>query len=608
MRFFCDRCKTRYTIDDAKVRGKVLKIRCKNCGNVMTVGDSGGSSVAPSAATASAAARARSHRHGGGLPGRSSGRQVVAGKPSGGSKSFDRSAKAHSKGFQGGLDQKTVLSDPGFDLAKIRREAEVLNGGGRRSAPGAETEPEEWYLADDHGQWGPMTFSELTARVKRGEPGPNPQVWRDGMEEWQDLHDVPELRPYVKHFPPPRAPTGAYKAASAPAVKEFVEEGGPTEQDLKPAAAAGRHRPVGRGPAGGGPAKSPEAAFFGAKDLTGDARRSSEKIRSPEPAAESIVPAGRGRPRIEQPSSATEDAEASISAFLGGSAGVSESHAGFPATVAPHRDSSRNLVIIFAVFGGVVALAMVALVVFVIMRDTRVHPTETPEKKVEIAADTGKPVEKEDPSVGEEEADVKTDESAQEVQEEEGFGEAEEIVMEELEISLSPPRKVSGERPPPAKKHEKPAKKAVEDTGAGSASLGSGFGTPGVYGSGGSLSVRRSETPSVDKSGGSRSSSGSPTREVTKPEVMAVVSRNVHRLKRCYEHAVRLHPAQLRQARLRVTFRVNTAGRVTSVEITPGKYRGYGLGPCIVASVKGWKFPPSTKPYGTVFPVNFVGR
>jgi predicted Zn finger-like uncharacterized protein len=37
MRFTCDRCKTRYSIADERVRGKILKIRCKNCAEVITV-------------------------------------------------------------------------------------------------------------------------------------------------------------------------------------------------------------------------------------------------------------------------------------------------------------------------------------------------------------------------------------------------------------------------------------------------------------------------------------------------------------------------------------------------------------------------------------------
>jgi predicted Zn finger-like uncharacterized protein len=37
MKFFCDSCSTKYSISDEKVRGKILKVRCKNCGHVITV-------------------------------------------------------------------------------------------------------------------------------------------------------------------------------------------------------------------------------------------------------------------------------------------------------------------------------------------------------------------------------------------------------------------------------------------------------------------------------------------------------------------------------------------------------------------------------------------
>ena len=37
MKFVCDRCQTKYAIADERVRGKILKVKCKTCGNVMTV-------------------------------------------------------------------------------------------------------------------------------------------------------------------------------------------------------------------------------------------------------------------------------------------------------------------------------------------------------------------------------------------------------------------------------------------------------------------------------------------------------------------------------------------------------------------------------------------
>ena len=35
MKFSCDQCGTKYTIDDSRVRGKMLKVRCKACQHLM---------------------------------------------------------------------------------------------------------------------------------------------------------------------------------------------------------------------------------------------------------------------------------------------------------------------------------------------------------------------------------------------------------------------------------------------------------------------------------------------------------------------------------------------------------------------------------------------
>jgi predicted Zn finger-like uncharacterized protein len=56
VKFVCDRCKTRYSIGEDRVRGKILKIRCKNCANVITVREG----MEPGAASEASAAPAPS--------------------------------------------------------------------------------------------------------------------------------------------------------------------------------------------------------------------------------------------------------------------------------------------------------------------------------------------------------------------------------------------------------------------------------------------------------------------------------------------------------------------------------------------------------------------
>src|SRR5262252_4889214 len=46
MKFVCDRCQTKYSIADERVRGKVLKVKCKTCANLITVREARGPSVA----------------------------------------------------------------------------------------------------------------------------------------------------------------------------------------------------------------------------------------------------------------------------------------------------------------------------------------------------------------------------------------------------------------------------------------------------------------------------------------------------------------------------------------------------------------------------------
>ncbi len=41
MKFYCDSCNTKYKISDDKVKGKILKIRCKNCQHIIVVRETG---------------------------------------------------------------------------------------------------------------------------------------------------------------------------------------------------------------------------------------------------------------------------------------------------------------------------------------------------------------------------------------------------------------------------------------------------------------------------------------------------------------------------------------------------------------------------------------
>ena len=53
MKIVCDACQAKYSISDDKVQGKVFKIRCKKCSNIIVV--RGGAGAAEPAAAPAAA-------------------------------------------------------------------------------------------------------------------------------------------------------------------------------------------------------------------------------------------------------------------------------------------------------------------------------------------------------------------------------------------------------------------------------------------------------------------------------------------------------------------------------------------------------------------------
>lgn len=246
MKFVCDKCKTKYSIADEKVRRKVLKIRCKNCANIIVVRDP-------------------SRREGDSLEGDSfKGDRGVA----------TRGTDALEQAFDGAFSSPAPAPAPrarrgssGFrPLAAVARasapelvadefvdedEAERtrLSGSMETYRPGDEPE-DEWYLTVDAHQFGPMSFEELGSRVKRGEArGDDAYVWRDGFDDWIDVARVPELRPFTPP-PPPPSRSGLFPVSDIDSKLPMPPAPVPPVPGFdRPAAGAGVPRPT--GPQGG---------------------------------------------------------------------------------------------------------------------------------------------------------------------------------------------------------------------------------------------------------------------------------------------------------------------------------------------------------------------
>ncbi len=182
MKFICDKCKTKYSIADTKVRGKVLKIRCKNCSNIITV---------------------REQKRG------TDARRRKDSSPVGNSTgALGRALDGAFKETQPITHGMQVVAVPDIAPAPAAPPGPLTSEPTRISdAPDFDEPPseeEEWYLAVDGNQFGPMDLSELCNRVKRGEALPEEAfVWHDGFDDWLDVSEVPQLQPHIPKHPPP---------------------------------------------------------------------------------------------------------------------------------------------------------------------------------------------------------------------------------------------------------------------------------------------------------------------------------------------------------------------------------------------------------------------
>ena len=154
MKFLCDKCKTRYSIGEDRVRGKILKIRCKNCANVITVRE-GMPEPAPDVGDP---ARPRSN----------SAAPTLAGSAP-----------------QGGALGAAFASQ----LAK--------------PPPALE---QEWYVSIDGNQEGPYTLAQAQKWVTGKPFEAELHCWSEGFDDWLPVDKVSHFRNLRKR-PVAKAPT-----------------------------------------------------------------------------------------------------------------------------------------------------------------------------------------------------------------------------------------------------------------------------------------------------------------------------------------------------------------------------------------------------------------
>ena len=161
MKFVCDRCQTKYSIADERVRGKILKVKCKSCANVITVREE----RRPSAAGISTI-----------------------------------SATGHDS-------ERTVLApNPGLLPEPLPRQPS-----GPLPTTGAPDDGLAWYMALSGERSGPFSRKQLVDKVIALPKNADLHIWNEQLGSWKPPADVPAVARDLaaRRKSPPALPPGA---------------------------------------------------------------------------------------------------------------------------------------------------------------------------------------------------------------------------------------------------------------------------------------------------------------------------------------------------------------------------------------------------------------
>ncbi len=242
MNVTCDKCGKRYVISDDKVAGKTsVKIRCKQCQNLISVAVSAPVAAPPQVKEVKPAAAAQ--------------------KQSGGVVPQQRSP----------WEEESTRAMPPLDTTA------------------------QWFAMLGGKQQGPFDLAELQRRVEAGEVTLRTYIWKAGMADWKRSADVPEVSPIFAGVsappaaPPARIPTKTQAGGFANPVQRDVavaNEVPSPEHTNRPSAQSGAGAVVAQPRASSQHSQQPLNDLFG--DVSGlhDLPRKSASEPAQEPTAD----------------------------------------------------------------------------------------------------------------------------------------------------------------------------------------------------------------------------------------------------------------------------------------------------------------------------------
>ncbi len=570
MKFVCDRCQTKYSIADEKVRGKILKVRCKSCTNIITVRDE----------VAAAAAAPR--------------RPSVPASPVGGRAPTPAVPRA-----------PTPLAAPPVE---------------RRAAPRPEPPPAEdgvaWYMALDGNRTGPFSRKQLIDKIAPLGKGADLHVWNEKLGSWKPPSEVPVLagdlaaRRRAPTMPPtlpapsapppfpgaPRRPTApsipVAAAASVPAPARqtgaHAVVGSPIGPGVglklpPPVAPPGGRRPTGpvAHPIGQGAAGLAAAPASAASDAGLDIDPSS-MLETPAPQPHMLHGLGtngvvHGAEAQNGASGAANRSDVLNTLNLASGSGVgpaprllsSEAVVGWQPTGAEPPAARQRTARIVLAFLGVIALICVVLMLNVTKKPKVALPPPSKALADPLAGVVDNPPPPSPPAP----------------------------VAPPPSVAPGP---VTAPPPEPSRGHGK-GHQGPHSKGSTQPMVPPAAEPPPAVADN-SANARYRDSKNLNITGGSGVSRPAPSQG----DITRVINNNRGGIKNCYQRAL-LRDSSLTHGKIDVKVTIGISGRVKHTAIDgPPQFRA--LEPCIKEVVGRWAFPPAGDEYGTEFVYVFQGN
>jgi predicted Zn finger-like uncharacterized protein len=185
LNFSCDKCQRRYSIADEKVRGKTVKVRCKNCQNVISV-------------------------QGPPLEMEESTRVVALADV----EKIREQERLMAAAAAGARPYASASTNPWEDEPT-------------RAASTPARPPAQWFVMVKSKQEGPLDEAGLQELVDSGAANARSFFWQQGMADWKRGLEIPELASFFSAPPAPPPPPPPAPPALPPEPATIAMRGGP---------------------------------------------------------------------------------------------------------------------------------------------------------------------------------------------------------------------------------------------------------------------------------------------------------------------------------------------------------------------------------------------